>query len=1112
MARGRCPVSFGPRFAIRPRLCLVAMLALAEAVIFGLVATSATGQTRPPATTTAQARLKERDTRARTLESLLAESPVRTAEALNAANEVLAIEREVLGKSSDDAIETLKRIADLHRRNKDWPAAIEALREVLALTIGRYSKDHWLAVNARWALARVEQLSRLNNSQRARLEKAFEQEETAFELYKAGNYRAATKPAEEALIVFRDLLGNEHPDTIDGLSLQASLLQVQGDLAGARPLLEQAIVLSRKAQGDRHPDYASSLNNLGNLLLDLGDLARARAPLESALAIRKQLLGERHPDFASSLNNLGALYYAQGDFEGSRLRLERAAAIYKEAGNAYRGQFATSLNNLAQCYCARGIALGQEHDLATALPLLQQVLALREQLLGKKSPVYAVTLSNMAGLLRARQDLDGARRTIDEVLALRKSVLGERHPLYASSLTNLAIILQAQGDRVAARHGLERALEIRRVSTGERHPEYVKILTYLATLEKADGDRAKALDHIGHALDLCEDFIVRMLPTVPERQRRELLASTRFTLSSYLSLTADSNDLDTAAYRHVLFWKGLAGADVAARRLRFAPASVRAKLRDLNEVREKINRAATTMTLPGRPANADRQLSELLERRESLEAELTQASGWKPEALDHHDVASCLKPDAALVDFFRYEYVAPPAPKGTARAQSRYVAFVVRRGTSPVRIELAVSKAAESAPAADPASIVDTAIAAWRRDRRQAAGSATSSELARLVWQPLAATLEGVHVVLIAPDGEFNFLPWGALTDLARPGAYLIERLAFAVVGSGRQFVDLVRRPQATTEPALLAVGGVDYDRSAAGVSSEHSSQPGPAAGGDSDDAKYASLAIAGDDFPHFDELAGSLSEAKAIADLFSRASKGGRTLLLRNTDATSQRVRAELPRHRYSHLATHGYFADEQVRGAVSSAISAPDGPGHATPPGSLSIESAGIIGRPEIQGFYPGSLAGLAWAGANVPPRDPVTGEIDFGAEVMTAEQVEGLDLSGCELTVLSACDTGQGRVAGGQGVSSLQRAFHQAGTRTVLASLWIVDDGPATEQFLTRFYTNFYSKRLPAVAALHQAQIAQLDEAVGDGLLPRYWAGWVLSGDPWTVALALHPRPPR
>ncbi len=232
MAGGRVPVSFSLRFVIRDGRRVVAMLAFGATAIVGSVMPCATGQTPSPAAAAAQARLKERDARAKALESLLAESPVRTAEALKAASDVLAIERDVLGKSSDDAIETLKRIADLHRRNRNWPAAIEALRDVLALTIGRYSKDHWLAVNARWALARVERLSRLDDSQRARLEKAFEQEETAFEFYKVGKYRAATGPAEEALIVFRDLLGSEHPDTIDGLSLQASLLQVQGDLAG----------------------------------------------------------------------------------------------------------------------------------------------------------------------------------------------------------------------------------------------------------------------------------------------------------------------------------------------------------------------------------------------------------------------------------------------------------------------------------------------------------------------------------------------------------------------------------------------------------------------------------------------------------------------------------------------------------------------------------------------------------------------------------------------------------------------------------------------------------------------------------------------------------------
>src|SRR5262249_57730828 len=134
------------------------------------------------------------------------------------------------------------------------------------------------------------------------------------------------------------------------------------------------------------------------------------------------------------------------------------------------------------------------------------------------------------------------------------------------------------------------------------------------------------------------------------------------------------------------------------------------------------------------------------------------------------------------------------------------------------------------------------------------------------------------------------------------------------------------------------------------------------------------------------------------------------------------------------------------------------------------------------------------------------------DVGAGIMTAEEVGGLDLKGCELAVLSACETGLGRVAGGEGVLGLQRAFHQAGCRTVVASLWRVDDA-ATMALMTRFYANLWDKGLAPLEALRQAQLSVLDDPdFGAGGDPRVWGGWTLSRGPRGLARLARTPPPQ
>jgi CHAT domain-containing protein len=125
-----------------------------------------------------------------------------------------------------------------------------------------------------------------------------------------------------------------------------------------------------------------------------------------------------------------------------------------------------------------------------------------------------------------------------------------------------------------------------------------------------------------------------------------------------------------------------------------------------------------------------------------------------------------------------------------------------------------------------------------------------------------------------------------------------------------------------------------------------------------------------------------------------------------------------------------------------------------------------------------------------------------------------VAELDLSGVELVTLSACETGLGQTAGGEGVLGLQRSIQLAGARTTVASLWGVRD-EATRALMVEFYENLWVKQLPRGEALRQAQLTMLREGIDRGLAtrgphrvapdevsgrlpPYFWAAFVLSGD--------------
>jgi CHAT domain-containing protein len=166
--------------------------------------------------------------------------------------------------------------------------------------------------------------------------------------------------------------------------------------------------------------------------------------------------------------------------------------------------------------------------------------------------------------------------------------------------------------------------------------------------------------------------------------------------------------------------------------------------------------------------------------------------------------------------------------------------------------------------------------------------------------------------------------------------------------------------------------------------------------------------------------------------------------------------------------------------------------------------VSAPGVRQENQISGFHPGLLSGLVLAGANLP----TSPNEDNG--ILTALEVSSLDLSHVELVSLSACETGLGQTAGGEGLLGMQRAFQVAGARTTVATLWKVSDD-ASRNLMVEFYENLWEKKMSRVEALRQAQLQMLREGVHRGLAiddqpadaqkrlpPFYWAAFELSGD--------------
>jgi CHAT domain-containing protein/tetratricopeptide (TPR) repeat protein len=1090
--------------------------------------------------------------------------------------------RELSKADAEWVQKTYEKAVEFGRAGK-YEEAQGPVREILALVADKLGKDHYATGDWRREIEGLKALAALPEAGRAEYRKTYVLSDELGKLWRKARYEDALRPAEQILDIRRRLLGPESVYVAFAANEYAQCLHRAARYADAEKQFREALRIVRNAVGEDHPNMATLYGNLAVSLEKLDKYDEARRLHETDLKITRRLRGEKHPATAVAYHNLAAHLDREVRFREAEPLYRKAADILRAAEGEDGNRLATTCNNLA-------LNLQHQARYDEAETLYQEALKLRINVLGEDHPDTGEVYMNLATLWEARGDIAAAESLYRETLRTYQKAYGPDHPYTAWALNNLAVNLDkqmkyAEGERrlrealaiverapaaqsqaVAkmsnnlasclqgqdkydeAEELCDKALKILRDRLGPNHPDVAVLVNNvaynlnarekydeaerhfreaLAILVKRYGEghpeTAEARDNLGVNLYDQGRFgeAERLFKEALAAQRRLLGEGHPSTARTYKFLVvnccargdhaqaaglaaAAAKSFETA-HRRISF----AGLDRAGRAAEFSPypalaavAARRGKPEDAWQALENNLARGLLDDLWARPLTAAERgrEQELLGRLDFLDrrvAALTAGGGADADELRRQR-------DAAEAEFARFQadlasrygvkagevyelaciqcqlpedaallaWVDLPDQDKRADPKGDHWACLVRRQGAPVWVRLP-GTGADGAWTDDDDRLAARVRRAFARRPTDGAGQwdDLARRLARQRLEPLADSLNAGDK--LPAVRHLIVLPSHQMRGI--PLEALTDKFTVSYAPSGTMFAWLQEhRPAAGREALPKNLLGL----------ADPALEPAQGKG-----ARPA----AGDQREAFAPLPGTRQELIGLARVFSESK------LLTGPAASEQNLdrlaaSGDLRTYPYLHFATHGVLDDQRP------------------------MRSALILAQDRVPDPVQAALKGQ---------------ESSRGR--LTAERILRTWKLDAELVTLSACESGLGRYAGGEGYLGFSQALFVAGARSLVVSLWPVDD-KATALLMTRFYENLLGtpdktvKPLPKAEALAEAkkwlrglrpdEVEQLTKDLptrgtrgrvepkkaGEGAAtvrnyehPYYWSGFILIGDP-------------
>lgn len=827
------------------------------------------------------------------------------------------------------------------------------------------------------------------------------------------DYKNAIFYGQNALNTYKALSDENSPVCISIMKNVADCYFKMGDYKEAIRFGIEILEMDKNIYGESSFDYAVDLNNLALYNANWGRYTDAIRLAEKALNALEKTLGKEHPYYAGCLINLAAYISRLGNYSTSIRLGKEALEILKINTYAYFN----TLSNLSTFIADSG-------NYSEAIQYVTEALNVCEKTLSDSCSNYALYLHNLSGYKYKVGHYEEAVRFTIKALDIRKKVLGKNHPEYAVSLRFLSNLKFHLGNYSDAIQLMKETLDIYKNKLGEKHPYYITALHDLAYYNSCVSNHTEATKLYAEVTTLYSDLILSTFADLTPYEQSMFWSkyynyfNTELPQRAY-ALANDS--LYASAYNGILLSKGL---------LLNAETEMKKLLQESGDTavvalyeQARTNRILLNKTLE-RPVNERYfnvdSLQRLIKRQEQelIQRSKTYGDFTHNLAINWQEVQKELDATDIAVEFLAFP---------TGKDSVMYAALALKQGAElPEMVPLFEE---EQLKQIVPSNLYST------------------TDLYKLVWQPMEEKLKGVKNIYFAPSGELYNIAIESLPDT--DSTLVSDRFNLYRLSSTRQLALVGENHEGN---GARIYGGLKYDTGVSQLVKDNLKYKR--------DESLVSTRSFEDSFiadslhlrSGAEELPGTKIEAENIKRSLDRAHV--KNELYTDTIGTEASFKAMSgKRIKTLHIATHGFYWTEREAQQLKKL-------------NFLQLDDNNRSPYVEDKAL---TRSGLLMSGANNALMGiEMPEEIDNG--ILTAKEIAGLDLRGLDLVVLSACQTGLGEITG-DGVFGLQRGFKKAGAQSLLMSLWKVDD-QATQMLMTQFYANLI-KGQSKYEALREAQ---------------------------------------